>query len=85
MQELAELSAETRDIALSRFRLLEPHLEQHRSPRQTREFPFRTAQLVLAVTPNSALTYRLSVRFLTFGVVTLVETVYPVPLTVESR
>jgi hypothetical protein len=28
MQELAELSAETRDIALSRFRLLEPHLEQ---------------------------------------------------------
>jgi hypothetical protein len=37
MQELAELSAETRDIA---FRLLEPHLEQHRSSRQTREFPF---------------------------------------------
>ena len=40
MQELAELSAETRHIALSRFRLLEPHLEQHRSSRQTREFPF---------------------------------------------
>jgi hypothetical protein len=40
-QELAELSAETRDIALSRFRVLEPHLEQHRSSRQTREFPFR--------------------------------------------
>jgi hypothetical protein len=38
MQELAELSAETRDIALSRFRLLEPHLEQHQSSRQTREF-----------------------------------------------
>jgi hypothetical protein len=40
MQELAELSAEARDIALSRFRLLEPHLEQHRSSRQMREFPF---------------------------------------------
>jgi hypothetical protein len=40
MQELAELSAETRDIALSRFRLLEPHLERHRSSRQAREFPF---------------------------------------------
>jgi hypothetical protein len=55
MQELAELPAETRDIALLRFRLLERHLEQHRSSRQTREFPFgrRTAQLFLAVTPNS--------------------------------
>jgi hypothetical protein len=31
MQELAELSAETQDIALSRFRLIESHLEQHRS------------------------------------------------------
>jgi hypothetical protein len=40
MEELAALSAETQDIALSRFRLLEPHLEQHRSSRQTREFPF---------------------------------------------
>jgi hypothetical protein len=40
MQELAELSAEARDIALSRFRLLEQHLEQHRSSRQTREFRF---------------------------------------------
>jgi hypothetical protein len=40
MEELAELSAETRDIALSRFRLLEPHLEEHRSSQQTREFPF---------------------------------------------
>jgi hypothetical protein len=40
VQELAELSAETRDIALSCFRVLEPHLEQHRSSRQTREFPF---------------------------------------------
>jgi hypothetical protein len=45
MQELAELSAQARDIALSRFRLLEPHLEQHRSSRQTRKFAFRTAQL----------------------------------------
>ena len=40
MQEQAELSAETQDIALSRFRLLEPHLEQHRSSRQPREFSF---------------------------------------------
>jgi hypothetical protein len=44
MQELAELSAQARDIALPRFRLLEPHLEQHRSWRQTRKFAFRTAQ-----------------------------------------
>jgi hypothetical protein len=40
VQELAELSAEVRDIAFSRFRLVEPHLEQHRSSRLTREFPF---------------------------------------------
>jgi hypothetical protein len=68
MQELAELSAETRDVALSRFRLLESHLEQHRSSRQTREFPFGRRKFVGAVTPNSeqtftphsALTYRLA-------------------------
>jgi hypothetical protein len=40
MPELAELAAEAQDIALSRFRLLEPHLAQHRSSRQTQEFPF---------------------------------------------
>ncbi len=46
-QELAELSAETRDIALSHFRLLEPHLEQDRSLRIVAAdagVPFRTTQ-----------------------------------------
>jgi hypothetical protein len=57
MQELAELSSETRDIALSRFRLPEPHLEQHRIVAADAGVPFRTAQLFLTVTPNSALTY----------------------------
>jgi hypothetical protein len=56
MQELAELSAETWDIALSRFRLLEPHLEQHRSSRQTREFPFGRRNC-FGVTPNSEQTF----------------------------
>jgi hypothetical protein len=56
-RELAELSAETRDIALSRFRPLEPHLEQHSVVAADAGVPFRTAQLVLAVTPHSALTY----------------------------
>jgi hypothetical protein len=39
MQELADLSAEIWNIALSRFRLLEPHLEQHRSLRAIVGFP----------------------------------------------
>jgi hypothetical protein len=50
MQELAELSAETRDIALTRFRsasIVAVHAG----------VPFRTAQLVLAVTPNSEQTF----------------------------
>jgi hypothetical protein len=34
----SQAPAETRDIALSRFRMLEPHLEQHRPSRQMREF-----------------------------------------------
>jgi hypothetical protein len=33
MQELVELSAEDRDLAMSRFRLLQPHLEQDRPMR----------------------------------------------------
>jgi putative transposase len=49
MHELAELSAETRDIALLRFRLLEPHLEAASIVAADEAVPFRTAQLFLAV------------------------------------
>jgi putative transposase len=47
MQELVELSAEDRDLAMSRFRLLQPHLEQDRPLRVVAAeagISFRTAQ-----------------------------------------
>ena len=40
MLELAELSAETRDIALTRFRLLETDTLSRIDRRSRREFPF---------------------------------------------
>ena len=33
MQDMAELSSEARELALTRFRLLQPHLEQGRELR----------------------------------------------------
>ena len=47
MQELGELSAEDRDLAMSRFHLLQPHLEQDlplRVVAADASMPFRTAQ-----------------------------------------
>ena len=47
MRELAEVSPESRELALARFRLLEPHLEGSRSLRLVAEeagVPLRTAQ-----------------------------------------
>ena len=47
MHELAQLSEETRELALSRYRLLRPHLEQDRTLRSVAEeagVPFRTLQ-----------------------------------------
>jgi hypothetical protein len=59
------LAAATQDIALSRFRLLEPHLAQHRSSRQTRESPFGRRnffwllrQIASGDLRHSVLTYR---------------------------
>jgi hypothetical protein len=67
MQELAELSAETRDTALSHFRLLErlnlslSSIDRCEWSRQTAGFPF-LRNVVLAVTPHSALTYTPELR-----------------------
>jgi len=48
MRELGEVPEETRELAMSRFRLIQPHLEKNQ-PLQTvaadGKVPFRTAQL----------------------------------------
>jgi hypothetical protein len=51
MQELVELSAETRDIALSRFQLLEPHLSSI-DRRGRRGGSLSDGATILAVTPK---------------------------------
>jgi putative transposase len=47
MQELSELSADDRELALSRYQLLQPHLEdghELRSVAEGADVPFRTLQ-----------------------------------------
>ncbi len=59
MQTLAELSPESRELALSRFRMLEPHLREARPLRPlalAAGIPFRTAQRWVALYRREGLT-----------------------------
>jgi hypothetical protein len=58
MQELLALSEEDREIAMKRFRWLQPHLEENRSLRLVAEdagLAFRTAQRWVALYRTSGL------------------------------
>jgi len=47
MRELGEVPEEARELAMSRFRLIQPHLEKNRSLQTVAadgKVPFRTAQ-----------------------------------------